>query len=190
MKKLFKVGRVGKGWWKPVRWWVTHSLAAFAAALQTCCGLWIELSVPTWVSLQESPAQWLCFGHALRSSSWILELGRRTGGAVGGSFSSLAHAFRRFKILQILHLSFLKLSNEVYWVNFLCQRHENSSLRNTQPFWPFLSLSHVFYISTWKADIHHSRRFATTIHDLCRFGKQQIKLICPTVSENRAKLTD
>lgn len=47
-----------------------------------------------------------------------------------------------------------------------------------------------FYISTWKADIHHSRRFATTINDLCGFGKQQSKLICPIVTENIAKLTD
>lgn len=66
---------------------------------------------------------------------------------VGGSFSLLACTFRRFKTLQILNLYFWN-----YEMNFavltliwtVCQCHENSSLRNTQPFWPFLSPSHVF----------------------------------------------
>lgn len=38
--------------------------------------------------------------------------------AVARSFSLLACTFRRFKTFQILNLSFLKLSNELCWVEF------------------------------------------------------------------------
>lgn len=109
-KMLFKVGMIGKVWWRPVRWWLTRLLVVLAASLQTCCSLWRELCVLSWIFLLENLAQWpdlktlLWRGHGLRSFCWIFQTWmKRIDRAVEGSVSSLAFTSRRFRILQIFN---------------------------------------------------------------------------------------